>query len=340
VKRGTQILGLLLLVALLLAIASSARWTGLPEPAYDGQKLSQWATLYQDSPRSVPPAIRARAIDAAHQTRDELVPYALKLMQQEPPGWQTALVRKLAMSRFANRIPSGLLVWLDHDPSRLATTYFAMLGSDAAPAVPELVSILKQKQTQTKSGLVAPRAIVALCYIGEPGQARLAEIVADPAYTQRRAAAYIIEGLEKQGVRVKAMVPALVKNLAATDHEVAKATAYALGEMAIQPDIVVPALTNCLHSPDLYVRGAALDALAKFGAAAHPALSAMVAELDDPDPSVRKWATNAVVQVAPEYSAPAINGFPAPLDLDPLQVDLTTRTPMDDDLPNVPPDER
>jgi hypothetical protein len=334
VNRGKQILGLLLLLGVLLAIASSAIWTTQPEPEYNGKKLSQWAELYEKSRGPENTIFRTQAIDAAHQTRDQLVPYALKLIRQEPPSWWTALVRKLAMSPTSRHLitrsaPGGVTVvvtgggfarrWIPHtiwdllnyDPGRLSTTYFAMLGPDASSAVPELGSLLQQ----TKSGTVASRAISALVCIGQAGQASLAEILADPKSPYRRGTAYIIEDLKKQGVDVYAMVPSLAKNLADSDHNVAKATAYSLGEMAIEPDIAVPALTNCLQSTDPYLRGAALDALAKFRASACSAVPALVAELDDPDPSVRGWATNALRHVAPEYFHPDINLVTTPLDL-------------------------
>ncbi|HEX4349593.1 MAG TPA: hypothetical protein VH251_04375, partial [Verrucomicrobiae bacterium] len=70
-KRGKQILGLLLLLVVLLAIASSARWTALPEPEYNGKKLSQWAELFQHGVHDEDSSIRDQAIYAAHQTRDQ-----------------------------------------------------------------------------------------------------------------------------------------------------------------------------------------------------------------------------------------------------------------------------
>lgn len=240
-------LALFCLFAVLLAIGSSALWTGQREPKYNGRELSEWATLYQQSILVHDPVTQKLAIDAAHQTRNQLVPYAVKLLRQPPSWWRTALVQRLINSGYANRVPGGLWVYLNSDPARIGATYFAMLGSDANSAVPELVSVLKQ----TKSGHVSSRAVYALCYIGPAGQARLAETFADLAAPNRRGTAYNIESLEKQGVIVDDLVPALIKGLADSDHEVAKATAYSLGEMAIEADLVVPALTNCLRSTDI-----------------------------------------------------------------------------------------
>ena len=304
-------LALLILLGVLLAIGLSALWTAQREPEYDGRSLSEWATLYQKSFPLRDSTTQKQAVNAAHQTRNQLVPYAVGLIKQPPPWWRMALVRKLIKIRLASRIPGGLWVFLNSDPAWLGTTYFAMLGSDANSAVPELVSVLQQ----TKSGHVSSRATYALCYIGPAGQARLAETLADLPAPYRRGTAYIIEDVEKQGVIVDDLVPALIKNLADRDHNVAKATAYSLGEMAIQPDLVVPALTNCLRSTDLYLRGAALDALGKFGANARSAVPALIPELFDSDPSVRKWATNALTHVEPDYFQPATNWLSTPFDL-------------------------
>jgi hypothetical protein len=311
VKRGKQMLALLILLGVLLAIGLSALWTAQREPEYGGRSLSEWATLYQKSFSLHDPVTQKQALDAAHQTRNQLVPYAVGLVKRPPPWWRTALVQKSINSGFNNRIPGRLWAFLNSDPAWFGQTYFAMLGSDANSAVPELVSILKE----TKSGWVSSRAIYALCYIGPAGQARLAETIADLAAPQRRGTAYIIEDVEKQGVIVDDLVLALIKNLADRDHDVAKSIAYSLGEMAIQPDLVVPALTNCLRSTDLYMRGAALDALGKFGANARSAVPALIPELEDPDPSVRKWATNALTHVEPDFFQPATNWLSTPFDL-------------------------
>jgi hypothetical protein len=310
-KRGKRMLVLFCLLAALLAIGLSAVWTAQREPEYNGRDLSEWAMLYGKSFSLHDLVVQKQALDAAHQTRSQLVPYAVGLLKQPPPWWRTALARELSKIRLANRIPGSLWAFLNSDPARLAPTYFAMLGSDANSAVPELVSVLKE----TKSGLVSSHATYALCYIGPAGQARLAETLADPAAPQRRGTTYIIEDVEKQGVIVDDLVPALIKNLADRDHNVAKATAYSLGEMAIQADLVVPALTNCLRSTDLYLRGAALDALGKFGANARSAVPALIPELYDPDPSVRKWATNALTKVEPDYFEPTMIWLSTPFDL-------------------------
>jgi hypothetical protein len=311
VKRGKQMLALFIFLGVLLAIGLTALWTAQREPEYDGRSLSEWATLYQKSILLHDSVTQKQALDAAHQTRNQLVPYAVGLIKRPPPWWRTALVQKLINSRLNNRIPGRLWAFLNSDPAWLGTTYFAMLGSDANSAVPELVFVLKE----TKSGWVNLHATYALCYIGPAGQARLAETLADLAAPKRRGTAYIIEDVEKQGVNVDDLVPALIKNLADRDHDVAKSTAYSLGEMAIQPDLVVPALTNCLRSTDLYLRGAALDALGKFGANARSAVPALIPEQFDSDPSVRKWATNALKHVDPDYFEPAMNWLSTPFDL-------------------------
>jgi hypothetical protein len=311
VKSGKRMPALFFLLAVLLALGLSAIWTAQREPEYHGRALGEWAALYQKSSRLHDPATQKQAVDAAHQTRDQLVPYAVSLIKQQPPWWRTALIRGLSKSGYSDRITGPLRAFLYSDPAWLGTTYFAMLGPDADSAVPELVSVLKQNRSPS----VSSRVIYALCYIGPAGQARLAEIIADPAYPDRRGTAYMIEELQKQGVIVDALVPSLIKNLAASDEKVATATAYSLGEMAIKPDLVIPALTNCLRSTDIYVRGAAMDALAKFGAGARSAVPALVPGLDDLDPSVRKWATNALTHIEPDYFQPAKNWTATPFDL-------------------------
>jgi hypothetical protein len=275
-------------------------WSGKPEPEYNGRTISEWAKIYDHYDPDAPydSLMRQEAVEAAHQTRDKLLPFALKEVSYEMPAWRKVIAQKMVqmnLDRFCPRIYR----LIDDGPGPYSSVYFEMLGSDANIAVPDLTRIMKQ----AKSSGARLREMSALACIGTNGLQPLMEVLADPKCPYRPLAMIAI-GLERKHVTaIDTVVPLLLKSLQDSDRHVSHAAAIVLGELALEPDIVVPGLTNCLHSTDNYLRLAATDALAKFGDKGRTAVPALIGALGDPNDSVRKSATNALANIAPEVLA-------------------------------------
>jgi hypothetical protein len=280
--------------------------SGETEPKYKGKKLSEWAELYETSfnpeavgeqPTPQEYSDRREAVEAAHRTRDKILPRAVKLIQYQKPAWKDKVMH--AMERIDVRRWCPLFIWgpFYGDQGDDSEVYFAMLGPDASTAVPELARIMKHAD----SPRVMERAMYALSRAGKEGLSPLMELLADPKNPERRAAAYAIGDMKDQGTVASPAVPMLVGCLKDADPNMSSAAATVLGELGLEPSIAVPGLTNCLQSSDPYVREEAISALGNFGEKARAALpSLLVVASIDANYSVRETATNALSEIAPD----------------------------------------
>jgi hypothetical protein len=305
VKRGRQF-PLLVAACVIITLIACLILSRDREPIYKGKKLSEWAELYElsfnpvgvgEQPTPEEYSDRRKAVEAAHHTRDEILPRAVKLIQYEKPAWKGKVMH--AMERIDVRRWCPLFIWgpFYGDQGEDSLVYFDMLGPDARTAVPELTLIMKHAD----SARVRERAMYALARTGKEGLRPLIETLADPKNRDRRAAAYAIGDMKDQGTVASLAVPILVKCLEDADPNMSSAAATVLGELGLEASIAVPGLTNCLQSSDPYVREEAISALGNFGEKARAALpSLLVVASIDADYSVRESATNALSEIAPD----------------------------------------
>ena len=119
-----------------------------------------------------------------------------------------------------------------------------MLGADANGSVPELTRLLRRRPAAEDLGALPT---LALAYIGPAGLPPLLAAAADPnASCQINA----ILSFSDMGTNALPAIPLLIRCLANTNLEVAKAATGVLCELRLRPDIVLPALAKCLQSPD------------------------------------------------------------------------------------------
>lgn len=161
-----------MLVALVLIVAFS--WDS--QPGYQGIKLSDWldsikggrANQYQ----TVWPVDAEKAIQTIGTNG---LPYLMKWVGYEKAGWKVGFA---AAYRKWPRwlILKPLLDRLSYDHGeRLgdnAVIAFRILGRDAAPAVPQLITVLRDKQRPTASR----RAVICLGSIGPPARSALPDL--------------------------------------------------------------------------------------------------------------------------------------------------------------------
>jgi HEAT repeat protein len=208
------------------------------------------------------------------------------------------------------------------------------LGPRAAPALPELVELLRgageaalraeavavlrgigrearlayntlHRMTEDPDPAVQQAAAAAIEVVGEPAAAdarKLVEALGDPKRPAwRRNAA---EALESLGPTAAATaVPALEKALRADKNkEVRLAACGALGQMGTEGARAVDALTEALADKDFDdLREAAADSLGRIGPAAKKAVPALGKALtDDPSTNVQQTALRSLQSMGPE----------------------------------------
>ncbi len=220
---------------------STVNFSGEPEPKYKGKRLSEWAEIYETSfepdqvdgetPKDSEP--RREAVEAAHQTRDKLLPVALKMIRYEKPKWFDPVERRMEQMDVRRWCPVGIWGPFYGDRGEDNMVYFRMLGADASPAVPELVRIMKEAE-----GIrIRERAMYALAYIGKDGLPPLLEVLGDPNNADHRRAAFAITCLKDQGAVLKPAVPLLVKRLEDPDDNVRYSATNVL--MNIAPEVLI-----------------------------------------------------------------------------------------------------
>ena len=158
------------------------------------------------------------------------------------------------------------------------------LGQSAAPAVPELMAALTGADTT-----VAYTAARALTGTDAAIPALGAALTSKDPMLRREAARLLAAHGEKA-------VPALQKNLAGEDRDLAERSAWILGEIGPAAGSAVPALAKAVHTSTDALKHAASSALARIGP---PAGRWLGAALKAPDPKVRAAAAGVLAEMAP-----------------------------------------
>jgi HEAT repeat protein len=260
-----------IIVAAVIAVVLAAGVTltlrknrGPGEPKYQGKTLSAW--LKQMDAESE--ATRDEAQQAIRAIGAEALPVLFAKLRS--PGATTSQQGTASEQQAA------------------AISAFQTLGKKAAPAIPELIELMRQDAD------LAPMAVLALVGIGEPAVAPLTETLDKDSDRLRVHAAGALWSLKAEAQLV---MPPLLKGLKAKEDDVRAYAAVYLAGLSQSPDKIVPALVENLADAKPAVRAATAQALAKIGKAAKAAIPALQKLQEDPDEAVRKEAQNALKRI-------------------------------------------
>jgi HEAT repeat protein len=175
-----------------------------------------------------------------------------------------------------------------------------VLGSDAKPAIPALVELLK-------SGYANGYVGVALEKIGLDAFPAFVELVTNKNDEVRREALSSLGDLaaysKSDDALKSAAMSVLLDSLKDTSPFVRGITAMWLGLARRDDATVVPALIQTLGDTDFQVRWNVCLALSRYGTGAAAAAPALQARLNDSKPSVRGTAAIALIRIEPTNSA-------------------------------------
>jgi HEAT repeat protein len=250
------------------------------EPVWQGKKLSQWLVeCNSDNPRD----LTASAQKAIRAMGTNILPFLLNMVattdssaKMKLRAWagKGSIIRKLTTpTHFNFRIS--------------AAAGFEALGKEAAPAVPELIKMLNDEQTEYP-------AVLALSAIGPSAVPLLMQTLTNrSAFTRMGAlqALSFMHGAEEA-------IPGLLRCLDDPEPAVRGEAAFALGDMRKQPDRVVPKLMERLADTNSSVRADAAVALGLFGAQARMAVPKLMELQNDSSIEVRQQAIAALKKVA------------------------------------------
>jgi len=208
-------------VVILITILTLALWPAETEPSYQGKKLSDWLQFNKDPY----PAVAARVLiltppyepktfriwfpanlegqEAVRQIGTNALPFLLKWVSYVRPAWKAraAAAYTNCPSALVNR---SLQSWLAYSKAeRLAdvsVSAFAILGTNAAPAVPELI----QKLHHTHDVPTLKRIILSLGSVGTAAKEALPclnEFTNNPASRLYVPAMAAVQSIEKKWPR-------------------------------------------------------------------------------------------------------------------------------------------
>jgi hypothetical protein len=147
----------------LAAIAVVAFWPAEREPEYNGKKLSEWLEV-AGNPfwTTQDPFQRAKEIDryASAEVKDAVsavrvigtnaLPWLLKWAAEDREKWENSVMKTgEKLPRFLHAYPIALSIVRTSGRKRgAAFVGFAVLGQEAAPAVPELVALVENSKSE------------------------------------------------------------------------------------------------------------------------------------------------------------------------------------------------
>jgi hypothetical protein len=276
-KKRRRVIAVLL-ACIILAACTVLLWPGEKEPQYKGRTLTHWmlinyrSTGAQTVRKSVyNPTVRQESEHAVRQIGTNALPWLIKWMQSVRSNSKWRLRAADILGRLPGRIWEFRLDAVLEDPAetrlRVAIEGFRILGTNASPAVPELIRLANNRGSPDPASV----ALTALTSVGEAGVHTLVAILSDPRDPRRPAVANIIRNASL-GTNAEVAVRLLSVCVADPDTSTAVAAAESLGDLRIKPEVSVPALAEGLRDPRDRVREVCARSLSRLGELARSAL--------------------------------------------------------------------
>jgi hypothetical protein len=293
--------GLAALVALLFFLTRER------EPYYQGKPLSYWVSqLGQVGSDRIH---EEEGKEAVRQIGTNAIPHLLKWLVYEPPLSRPMAERVDSVIEHTpkwirDRFPDLFKEWLDGEYAYLkpysSVAAFAVLGTNAEAAIPDLEQLLKDR-TKMNTSTVAMYSLAAISTNALPEIA--ARLVAASPILQISAleAVYFFPSVR---TNAQPIVPLIVQCLNSPFIHVRRSAAYTLGFIEeadlSRTAIVVPSLADCFRTTsDDTARATAARALGKHGVQAASAVPVLLQAVHDPNKNVREAVTNALMSIAP-----------------------------------------
>ena len=298
---------IILLASVILALAVVLIVFRKRESEYQGRSLSEWLTDFEGNTPEVRSSAKfLAAADAIRHIGTSALPYLIEQLRYNPDS-KTQQALASGLDRLPQSIvPSNLDDWRSGqtglDNAERAVIAIQILGTNALPALPELVRIAQDPASEDR----AYRVVRALDNIGPQGIPALCQIVSNTnAPSPARHTAALTIGFF--GTNSFEAVPFLIRCLDDPNEDVSVGATHALGQIRSVSPASVPALIRMLQDPSPRKRGTAAQSLAHYGPEATPAIPALRQALTNTNLYVQNEARRALLIIAPEVltNAPA-----------------------------------
>jgi hypothetical protein len=267
--------GRILVAVLLVVVLGGLAWEVLlpHEPVYEGRPLSAWLHDSDTSIKERLPSEKVRVLMAEKQKKREVAEKAIRHFGTNALPMLIAL-----LSSKDSKERERLFIWSTRQPLSqfrlqgaserrwLANEGFRVLGETAAPALPALIEMLKNRDE-----VEVPITTDALSAIGS------------------KVFLPVINALTNQDDRVRIGALFALQEIAPL----------------VPTDIIIPALVIRLTDTSPRARSLAAFILGKYESAAKAAIPDLLKALNDPDGNVRIDAAKALKQIDPVAAAEA-----------------------------------
>jgi hypothetical protein len=195
-----------------LALTLAALLPHDDEPRYNGRPLSKWLQVYCENARNQNFPQASEAEQAIRAIGTNALPFLLKWIRQQPPSWHRTAHRRLPEYLSDNAPVSLLIDGPGYERANEVMVAFALLGTNAAPAIPDLVALMKDTNK-------VDRAVGALSGVGAPALPHMLAALANTNQTGRSMILFYIRDMARK-VGTNAFLPPLKAALQDPDPEV------------------------------------------------------------------------------------------------------------------------
>lgn len=264
----------------------------LNEPRYNGRTLTGWLQQYSDASMDETQRLAEARSAVLAIGAPKALPRILRLATTQDDPVSTWVIAKTEEFR----IP--FFHWRSTIDSQLmGIAGFEILGSNAAPAVPELTRLLgDNKQAFT--------AVKCLVCIEKPAEMALCQCLTNQNPDVRRVG---VSGLASATDDVEVYLARIKRRLKDSDSSVRFETVQAIGSQENAPDLAVPLLIIASQDSDGAVASQAVDALGGFGTNAASAFPALTNLANTGRSATTLAALKALAAIAPSEALPVLS---------------------------------
>jgi hypothetical protein len=226
-------------VTAVLAIGLALLWpTNSDCPVYKGHRLTYWLDIKYRADET--PERASEATEAILKIGTNALPWLVDQIRSTPPPGAIRTRSQLTyiiLRAVLSMTPSHARAVR----ARLAVVGFMTLGTNAAPAIPALRTIIDR----TNSPSAADRALLACCYIGKDAFPTFAQIMTNTHHPKRLLALTLAPKVDL-GTNSSALLPVLETCTADPDPEIA---ATATGFLNVRTNTIRPNHSTVITIP-------------------------------------------------------------------------------------------
>jgi HEAT repeat protein len=291
----------LIIAVVVLGIVAAAAWFeptrtvrgwALGDPFFDGRSASGWEARLQSSD----PTDQATTPEKLEAGKAAAMPVLIKILASPDPGvrWKVANI----LARIGPDARDAVMPLIDRldDPDPFVRKVAAEALGEIRETRPEVISAIKSKLNTSERDSV----IRALSKFGAAAAPAVPELIAIVKNSELGPTTHweAIRTLGKIGPPAHEATPTLVGALKDHEEDVREHAAESLGEIGATS--AVPDLIAALQDESPRVRRDAVRSLGQLGAAAKPAIGAIEKLLKDKAEPVQEAAKTALRRIDPE----------------------------------------